>query len=165
MRTQLELSVKFARNEQYAVPVMVQGEMGTVHLQIVRTDDDKGRVNVVLETDVLGRIAAEFADLGDRIEGLIVGDSEESTEYLAQGRENFEQMMASSGVNADKPVSLNFVTERRLNLTAFEMRDRTHAIMQQNMQRNPESSEYEVQTKSLYGMAKAFLNTIVQIDG
>ena len=76
MRTELMLTASFAKNEQYAIPVMVEGEAGTVHLQIVRGDDSKGRVNIVLENDSLGKIAAELADMGDRIEGLIISSSE-----------------------------------------------------------------------------------------
>ncbi|MCR4842046.1 MAG: DUF6240 domain-containing protein [Eubacterium sp.] len=161
-RTQIELTQKFARNEQYAIPVVVEGQSGTLHLQIVRADDSKGRVNITLENEILGKIAAEIADLGDRIEGLVATESEESTAFLREGEGVFREILEQSAFSGEKEVSMHFVTEGSLDLTAFESRELTH-VLREAQSSETASEEYRTQTSVLYGISKAFVTSILRV--
>ncbi len=156
MRTEIQLNTRMAQREQYAIPVLVADELGTMHLQIVRNDEEKGRVNIAFETKNMGKLAAELSDLGSRIEGMVLTDNAQTATWIAQEKTVLEELFSRAG----KPADISVVTEKQLDLTAFEMRDRTHQLLQRNMQENDASESYQVQTQSLYRMAKTFIETI-----
>ena len=59
MRTEIELGSKMkARDESYVVPILIQNEITSVHLRVVRDEAEKGLVNITFDTDSLGKVAA-----------------------------------------------------------------------------------------------------------
>ena len=160
MSTQIKLTSALAKNEQYAIPVNVEGEDGTIHLQIVRNDEDRGRVNIVFETESLGKVASELSFVKGKIEGVIIADNEKATQTYRQRAADFHRLMVREGATDGTNVSLKFITDEGIDLSAFEMREKTHALIEGSSRK--EDEEYEVQTKTLYGMSKAFIRGVIR---
>lgn len=152
MRKELQLNTQLAKDEQYAIPVLVEDELATVHLKIVRADDEKGKVNVIFDTNSLGKIAAELVDSGKQIDGLIVSDQKETTQML---KENSQELATALGSD-EKSVRLSYITQEELDLTNFE-------ISAGNSSDN-EDKDNQVQTVDLYKMAKAFLSNVIKVS-
>ena len=158
MRAQLQVNSALAKKEQYAIPVLVEDEMATVHLQIVRGEDEKGKVNIVFETDALGQVAAEITDVGNRIEAMIVADNQETLDKFAEIDTDIKTQLS---VN-DKEVELHLVNEKELDITAFEMKDKTREIISNSIQSEDKDGS-GIQTTQLYGMAKGFLRIMIKL--
>ncbi len=159
MREQLRTHSVLAEKEQYAIPVLVEDEMATVHLQIVRTDDKKGRVNVLFETEALGKVAAEIADMGERIEAMIVSQLRETSGKFAEIEGELEKELSTQEKKAD----IHIVTEPEINLTLFEMKDKTAEVLRNAVSPGEENEDNRLQTTGLYSMAKAFLAAVVRL--
>lgn len=145
-----ELSQK---KETYAIPVMVGDEMGNMNLKIVRgKDKKKGQVDIALNSDMTGNVYARFrAGENGQIDGKITTDRRESRETL---RENLRSL-ASAIQDKTDGASVSLVTE-------FDGRTDASAVLE-NVYADFETTDDrtdDVQTKTLYGIAKSFVETV-----
>jgi hypothetical protein len=62
--SQIHLLADMAKKHDYRIPVEVDGEVRTMHLQLVEDKDNAGRIAIDMETDSLGSIHVE-ARVGD----------------------------------------------------------------------------------------------------
>ena len=60
---------------------MVNDELMNVSVKIVRGVDKKGIVDIMMESELRGKIAATFQAKEDGIHGLVATDSEETAVY------------------------------------------------------------------------------------
>lgn len=153
MRTQIELGGILAKNETYAIPVLIQNEITSVHLRIVRGEAEKGLINITFETDNLGKVAAELKASGHTVSGYIASDTEETTEFLKAHADMLQEAL-TSGLSGDGEAGavtdISFVTSSNLDLDRF---DRKEAIIKQE----GEKELSKVQTTTLYTIARKFL--------
>ena len=135
--------------------------MTNVSLKIVRGVDMKGIVDVMLESEMAGKIAATFQAKEEGISGLIVTDKQETRDLLS------DQMgfLASSIMENDgEQVDLSVAVEKNLDLNHFSgvakaKSENADATAKENDSQT-ENSEYKVQTKRLYHIAESFLKLI-----
>lgn len=152
--SKIALGTASAREENYAIPVMVQGELCNVSLKIVRGEKKKGLVDIVFDTEKLGRVAAEFKAGKDGVTGYIAADSEKTKRMFADKDEAFRKKLVKT---EDGEADIRYVTSRNLALEEFG-RD--------NISTGTEDMEgAEVQTKLLYGMAESFLSLVKSLEG
>lgn len=152
--SQIALGTESAKEEKYAIPVMVQGEMCNVSLKIVRGEKKKGLVDIVFDTERLGKVAAEFKADKDGITGYIAADSEATRRLLAEQDEAFRRQLVKT---EDGQADIRYVTSRSLDLEEFG---------KDNISKGTENAEEEaVKTKLLYGMAESFLSVVKSLEG
>ncbi len=155
MRTQIELGGMLAKNETYAIPVLIQNEIISVHLRIVRGEAQKGLVNITFETDNLGKVAAELKASGNTVSGYIASDRADTTEFLKAHADALTEAVtaAISGEPDDADTAakadIAFVTSESLDLNHFEQKE---AVKQEG-----EKELSKVQTTTLYTIARKFL--------
>lgn len=155
MRTQIELGGMLAKNETYAIPVLIQNEITSVHLRIVRGEAQKGLVNITFETDNLGKVAAELKASGNTVSGYIASDRADTTEFLKAHADALTEAVtaAISGEPDDADTAakadIAFVTSESLDLNHFEQKE---AVKQEG-----EKELSKVQTTTLYTIARKFL--------
>ena len=155
MRTQIELGGMLAKNETYAIPVLIQNEITSVHLRIVRGEAQKGLVNITFETDNLGKVAAELKVSGNTVSGYIASDRADTTEFLKAHADALTEAVtaAISGEPDDADTAakadIAFVTSESLDLNHFEQKE---AVKQEG-----EKELSKVQTTTLYTIARKFL--------
>lgn len=154
MRTQIELGGMLAKNETYAIPVLIQNEITSVHLRVIRDDAKKGLVNITFETDHLGKVAAELKASGNIVSGYIASDRKETTEFLSEHADALQEAIEtglSENTEGTAAAEISFVTSESLDLTHFEQKE---AVKQEG-----EKELSKVQTTTLYTIARKFLET------
>ena len=156
LSAQLSVNSILAKEEQYAVPVMVNDELMNVSVKIVRGVDKKGIVDIMMESELRGKIAATFQAKEDGIHGLVATDSGETAELF---KEQAQNLMDSLGGENDGVTELHCAHIPDLDLNHFSMgafgvdaKDETSASENQDT--------YHVQTSRLYGIAKHFIKAI-----
>lgn len=154
LRQQIALGTQMAKDEYYAIPVMVADELTNVQLKIVRGKEERGRVDVLFETPKLGKVAARFQVQEDSVRGYVVSDSNRTIEELKYQEENLK----AQGDSQEMTRSMDFVYSDDLDLNRFA------GGRSGNVEGMDESSEsYQVQTKTLYGIARGFLEEMKQM--
>jgi len=151
MHRQIALGTRMAKEEHYAIPVLVADELTNVQLKIVRGREEKGRVDVLFETPKLGKVAARFQVMDDNVKGYIVSDSDRTIQEI----KNQEDMLKEQLGTEDKSWNMDFVHSEGLDLNRFTDVSRSNIS-----EVDTESGSYQVQTKTLYGIARGFLEEV-----
>ena len=60
MNAQISIGAKMASTECFSMPIVVDGEVTNVTMKIVRNKQQKGLVNITLDSGSFGRIAAQL---------------------------------------------------------------------------------------------------------
>jgi len=147
MHRQMSILGQMGKKEEFAVPVLVADEMGCVNLKIVRGKEEKGKVSIVTMSETLGKIAAEISITNRGMRGYIVSDKTSTTQALKEKADALTE-----GLKAEIPeteVELTYVTSSQLSLTQFYQGSGVS-----------EGEATEVQTKTLYSMARVFLKSL-----
>lgn len=147
---QLALAGSLAREENYHIPVEINGEMTAVHLRVLHGKEEDGKVKVAFATESHGKVAAEFSTRGGRISGYIACTTTEGTEAV-RGRsgeltENLKDIFGSkqSGLEIGH---IGVVQSDELDLNSFtaeEVQEETSSV----------------QTADLYQIAKTFISVV-----
>ncbi len=153
LRTQIQLGGAMSREENYAVPVLIADEMTNVQLKIVRGKKTRGMVDVLFETEKLGKVAARFTVTEQRLEGFVSSDRADTLEMLKQKE---DQLFGESAGNADKHTQMEYSLQQNLSLSDFTKGRKNQPDPKQS------GEDYQVQTRDLYAMAKAFIETVKQ---
>lgn len=142
MRTlysQFRILGQMSRQEKYFVPLETENGFTGVNLTILHQRDNRGKVQVSMETEVFGTVKAEFYVNRERISGYVASDSADGLERLRSG----DVSLLSDLSEIQENVQIEYVKEEKLE--AFK----------------PEKGEGEkVLTKQLYGVAKSFLKNL-----
>lgn len=156
MHQQIELGTRMAKEEQYAIPVLVADELTNVQLKIVRGKEERGRVDVLFETPKLGKVAARFQVQEDSVKGYIASDSNETIEKLKEQADSLKEQLSPG---EDTSWTLDFIHSEQLNLNRFAREEGGKVSKQE-----AGTEAYQVQTRTLYGIARGFLEEVKQID-
>lgn len=174
MQTQLSIQQSLAKKEEYAIPVLVGDKVTNVSLKIVRDAGTNGIVDIMLESELAGKIAATFHAKEERTSGLIVTDRQETKELFAQ---NLTQIASLIQQENQEPLDLRVALESQLDLNHFSgaalaKTENAHKALTADEQpaekertdsdfdNKEENTEYKVQTARLYHMAEAFLKAV-----
>lgn len=142
---QLSVAAGFAKNENYEVPVQIEGEWTSVHLKIIRNSDESGKVSATMETEQYGKIAAQFSVNENQVNGYISGEDEEGLKKLS---EKAPEMKAALAGETRTVGELNYIPAKTIDFHLF----------------NRETANKETKTpmKELYEVAKAFITVLQQ---
>lgn len=161
LSAQLSVNSILAKEEQYAVPVMVNDELMNVSVKIVRGVDKKGIVDIMMESELRGKIAATFQAKEDGIHGLIATDSEETAELFKGQTQDLSDLL---GGENDDVTELHCAHIPDLDLNHFSMgafgvdaKEETQLSDSQNAENR---DTYRVQTSRLYGIAEHFIKAV-----
>lgn len=159
LHKQISLAVKYAREENYEVPIMIHDELTSLNVKIVRGSGEKGKVSATMETDTLGKIAAEFSISQNEIFGFIVSNKESTAEILSQNENTFSQ-----NISKEKQVQIHMIMDRDLDLQAFDtqrmIKQDKLTLLSQKETEQTISTEETISTKELYETAKTFIISI-----
>jgi hypothetical protein len=145
MYKELSLMGSLSRQENYQVPMNLDGEVTNVNLIIYHNKEDAGKVSITLENNALGKIAAEFQVDEDKISGMVACQNSEAKEYLGGITDTLSEAFDNKDVN------ISLVWSDSINLEMFgEDRDKDNNL---------------VTTRELYNTAKVFLKSLKNIGG
>lgn len=161
LSVQLSVNSILAKEEQYAVPVMVNDELMNVSVKIVRGVDKKGIVDIMMESELRGKIAATFQAKEDGIHGLIATDSEETAELFKGQTQDLSDLL---GGENDDVTELHCAHIPDLDLNHFSMGafgvDAKEETQLSDSQKAENRDTYRVQTSRLYGIAEHFIKAV-----
>lgn len=141
----LSLAGNLAREENYEVPMNIDGEITSVNLKIYHNVSQTGKVAVTLDTEALGRVAAEFDVTGNRISGMVVYENTAAKETLEQLEKQVSETLSAEG---DRQVTVSLVHTKSVDLGRF------------GQDRSTDGVDDTVSTATLYQTAKAFLTAL-----
>ncbi len=89
----IKLAGKLSSQEDYAVPVLINGQMTRVQLKIVRATEEKGRVAISFAQEAFGQVTASFQVTDQQVSGYVALQSKEGKEELEERIKAFEQSL------------------------------------------------------------------------
>ena len=153
MQQQIELGTRMTKEENYAIPVLVADELTNVQLKIVRGKRERGRVDIMFESPKLGKVSASFQVQKDSVKGYLVSDSPETIEEL---KNHEADLLARVSQEEGQTWEMNMIYSDHLDLANSFSREKGMGDSEQTQE------EQQVQTRTLYGVARAFLEEVKQ---
>jgi len=159
LRAQIVIQKKMSQKETYSVPVLVGDEVTNVTLKIVRGVEKRGVVDIMLESQLAGKIAATFQAKEKGISGMIATDNADTKADMEQRINLFSEALQEKETE-DVDVKVAYIPDLDLNhfSTAVGLKD-TSGIAEKT-EAPADADAYQVQTTRLYRMAEAFIRVV-----
>lgn len=145
MSKQLHLMSSLSGEEEYYFPMELGEEMAAIHLQICHGREEKGMVRIELTSVQMGSLKGEFQIKDGIINGYFAGKQREAVMNLRRSADIFDSYLAE-GL---QPGQIEYV----YNESGKTM-----------MSWDREKAESSATQESLYAAAKAFLQTIRDVE-
>ncbi|MBR1930848.1 MAG: hypothetical protein IJ833_05150 [Lachnospiraceae bacterium] len=168
MHKQLGVLRSLAPAEEYIIPLYLEGELTQVHLTFAQGGEHKGEIDI---TTSLGEepIQAQLKLEGDRVGGLLIGNTENAVTKLTQIADIFYDSLKEQGSQwePDRLPVVNIGTKARTvsNIgTRENVRDiyRDVSLEQTTDGAGTSASEEAASNRELYRIAKVFLQAVKQ---
>lgn len=171
VNAQMSIFTAKAKEENYAIPVIVNGQTTNVELKIVRGTKKKGMVDVLMDIDRMGKVAAKFQAKEDGISGLIATDDEATRNLLADHMGLLASTIQENGAEA---VDVRCAVVSDLDLDRFAQENETVSHGMGNLTDSTQTEDsttddannedtYEIQTSRLYHIAESFIRVMKEI--
>lgn len=146
---QLALAGRFAQEENYRIPLEVDGEWTAVNLRVVHDKDEGGKVTASLNSSAHGEITAQFLVRNHTVSGYIACDTEEGTGWLQAKEQDLRQAVAGGAETAGQPLkvgSIGIVYSKESNVEDYALEE--------------QKTDAQIETADLYRIAKAFIASV-----
>lgn len=150
MHRQLSLASNLAKEENYQIPVEIEGELTAINLKILHGTEG-GKVSLSMRTEVYGEVAAQLGVRKDTLSGYVACDSAEGTRRLEEKLAMLEldiqnELQAGEHSGELKVGNISVIESRDLHIKGYQAQD---------LENNT-----EIETASLYRIAKALIRTV-----
>jgi len=152
--TQLSIGNLLAKEEQYSVPVLVQDGVVNVSLKIVRGAGQKGTVDVMMESEVHGKITATFQAKAQEIHGFVATDNAQTKELLEDQGASLAESLGGAEETKLRYAHVLDLDTHQFSMRMYEVQGHSAEAAER------ESEEYQVQTTRLYHIAESFIRQI-----
>ena len=143
MNKRLSLIRGLSNEENYYIPVEIDGELTSVNLKVIRGTGRTG-ASVTMETDTLGRFEASFSLKDDKVEGILSASTRYGTELMKNAAQSLAADLRSEGIESN-----GFSAVRVMNLNINKIAG------------NAGNSGTDAEdTTKLYKAAKVFIKTV-----
>ena len=144
---QLALAGSLAKEENYQIPVEINGEVTAVNLKILHGGEG-GKVSASMETETYGRVMAQFAVRNQTISGYVACDSKEGTEKLWMIQDDLKEALAVDTASGGslKVGSVGIMYSKEANAEGYTPKDL--------------ETDESIQTADLYHIARAFITSV-----
>ena len=144
---QLALAGSLAKEENYQIPVEINGELTAVNLKILHGGEG-GKVSASISTQTYGQITAQFAVRNQTVSGYVACDSKEGTEKLWVIQDDLKQALAVETADGGtlKVGSVGFLYSAEANTEGYTPRDL--------------ETDENIQTADLYRIARVFITSV-----
>lgn len=117
---QIRFMRSMAREENYEMPVEINGVITAVNLKMIHAKEADSKVAITMETPLLGKTAAEFSFQEGKLGGYSVSEKEEGRKLLSENQEKLMQYLEKEELKAG---DIHFITNRNLDLTEFSIKE------------------------------------------
>ncbi len=147
MYKQLSLAVNYSNEENYHVPVMVEGKLTDINLKL-QHGEETGIVTATMEIGDSDSVGAQIRVNGNSVEAIFIGENRESVSALNGAAEIFRGLLRTQGFEEPE---IRFITG---NPKA------SGKIIGKNADNNNEA----VTTGRLYAVAKSFIQSVNKVN-
>ncbi len=156
LHTQGEVS---ERTENYTIPIMVADEVGNLSLKIVRGKEEKGLVDIAFDMEKTGAVTASFRYEAGEFVGEVNCDRETTREMLERNEEALRRAVSD---NTSAEARIEFSWSKKMDVTGFVFGkpDTDFEVVSKSEAMEGNDETQAVLTKSLYGMARAFIEEL-----
>lgn len=146
-KKQLALAGSLAKEENYQIPVEINGELTAINLKILHGGEG-GKVSASIQTQTYGQITAQFAVRNQTVSGYVACDSKEGTEKLWVIQDDLKRALAVETADGGslKVGSVGFLYSAEANTEGYTSKDL--------------ETDESIQTADLYRIARAFITSV-----
>ncbi len=145
---QITFMKSMAREENYEIPVEIEGDFTAIHLKMIHNHSGESKVSITFETQTLGKNAAEFSFIDDVLHGYGICDTPKISEILNTNKELFAFHLQKEGIKAG---DIRFMEKTNLDLKEITLKAEKDRVMAQT-------------PDLLYRAAKAYIGYIQEIS-
>lgn len=144
---QLALAGSLAKEENYQIPVEINGELTAVNLKILHGGEG-GKVSASMETEEYGRVKAQFSIRNQTVSGYIACDNKEGTEKLWKIQDGLKEALAVDTADGGslKVGSVGIMYSKEANSEGYTPKDL--------------ETDESIRTADLYHIARVFIKSV-----
>ncbi len=159
MCKQFSLCAQKAKEECYMIPLETsEGGVTGVTLKVMRGKEKNGLVDILFESSFTGKVAASFEAKEDGVSGMIAVEQASTKDLLS---DNLGLLAAAMNPDGDDPFDVKVMVSKDVDLASYEMRNHTKKSGDvASAESGQDEAQKTVQTKRLYHIAKAFIETV-----
>lgn len=143
MYKQLSLVTNYAKEENYHVPVMINGSLTDVNVTLTH-GDETGLVTVKMDSDTYGSVKTEIRLNSNNVETLFIGESRENLDSLRKLGEVFGAELSADGYSVEET---KYIVGNTSSLSKYS-------------EKNADNNNETVDTTKLYEIAKKLIQTV-----
>ena len=136
MHKQISLMGRMVKNENYEIPMEIDGRITSVNLKIIRSGEDAS-CRISFSDEKFGSVDARFSINGEEIRGYVMTDSQDGRNRLESRKDDFVRESKYSKAN------IAYLVNDSVKITDYIY-----------------SETAEGSLKELYSIAKSFLNSL-----
>lgn len=160
---QISLARNLAKKENYEVPVLINGQINSINLQIMSDEQDAGKVKITFSSDVYGKVYASFQakeiaypEEATVVSGMIASSDDEGIELLKKAEKVIRQELTTDKCIVE---DLFFTVSKSVDINTVD------TLSGQGQHISDDSEDKKIATKTLYDIAKAFIIAIQSQKG
>lgn len=145
LQKQLSLAGNLAKEENYHIPVEINGEAAAINLKVLHGAQG-GKVSALINTAAYGQIAAQFRIKNGMVSGYVACETTEGTAKMQESQKLFQDIFTEQIQESNTGVKLGdiaVVESKETNAAGYTKEDLT--------------GDAGVATADLYQVAKAFI--------
>lgn len=140
-----------AREENYEIPVNINGEATSVNLRIVHDTEEKGKISLTMQTEYYGQVGAEIEVTQDNIQGFIACQQKDR---LTSSQELKTVLQEELSEEFEQKIQLQVITTNTLDIQKFSENKIVKEINQEEQENVSTSLLYRVSMKLLQSIGK-----------
>lgn len=145
---QLGLMKSLAREENYEIPIEIDGSLTAINLKVIHNEQEEGRVAITFTSEPFGKTAAEFRLTEQGLSGYCTCEKEAGKALLEEHKAEWQEQLVKEGI---QPGAVYFTNTNGLNLKDFNKN-----------QTKEQKSGSKADSVQLYRAAKAFIAFVRQ---
>lgn len=161
---QFQLCAKKSKEESFMIPVQTGDGVTAVSLKVVRGKEEKGWVDILFDSDRLGKVAASFQAKDDGISGMIAVDDEETQKFLSEHLDMLTEAFHEDTDARTKTADIKIAYVSDLSLEHYETSQITREAKRKKEGELATNTDNPVQTKRLYHIAESFILSMQQLQ-
>ncbi len=145
---QVTFMKSMAREENYEIPVEIGGNLTAINLKMIHKSGEESKVTITLETEAIGKNAAEFTVTENTLSGYGICDTAKGSTLLNTRKDVFSTLLEKEGIVFG---DIRFMEKANLDLKEFSLKAEKDRVSGKA-------------TEILYKAAKAYIGYIQEIS-
>jgi hypothetical protein len=148
LRNEIRLTTSLSKQEKYEIPIQIGDEVTSINLTVIH-GVDTSKVSITMDSEAVGRAAAEFTLKDHYASGYIVTDNKNGIDALKENQDVFYKELEDAGL---APGKIDYFASKSLDINKFSKEQETN------------SDNAQVSTRDLYSVARAFVVSIQKVQ-